>query len=190
MVGETVKDIWGALLLRGIMATLFGVAAVFWPGITLVTLVYLFSGFVLASGLVGLISGLMASKDTVLSRVLVVVISLIEIGVGVYLLRHPFVSFGTLVLLIGFSLIIRGVIDVVAGLFEGGSSATYRMLTVGAGLLAALAGVVVLFQPASAGVAFVWILGLYALLTGPLLIALAFDVKNGGNNSRRQPARK
>lgn len=178
MVGETVKDLWGGLLLRGIAATLFGVAAVFWPGITLVTLVYLFSGFVLASGLVGLVTGLMAGKDTVLSRVLVVAVSLVEIGVGVYLLRHPLVSFKTLVLLIGFTLVVRGVLDVVGGLFEGSASATYRLLTVVAGALAALAGIVVLFQPASAGVTFVWLLGLYALLTGPLLIALAFDAKN------------
>lgn len=178
MNGETVKDLWGSILLRGIMATLFGIAAVFWPGMTLVTLVYLFGGFILASGLVGLISGLVAGKDTVMNRAMVVIISLIEIGVGVYLLRHPMVSFGTLVLLIGFTLIVRGVIDVVGGLFESGASATYRLLTVIGGLLAGLAGVIILFQPAAAGVAFVWLLGLYALLAGPLLIALSFDVKN------------
>lgn len=180
MVGETVKDLWGALLLRGIMATLFGVAAVFWPGITLVTLVYLFSAFILASGLVGLVTGIMAGKDSTLNRVLVILVSLLEIGVGVYLLRHPFVSFGTLILLISFSLIIHGVFDVIGGLFDGEASAGYRTLVVIAGALAALAGLVLLFQPASAGVAFVWLLGLYALLAGPLMIALAFDVKNNG----------
>lgn len=181
MVGETVKDLWGALLLRGIMATLFGVAAVFWPGITIVTLVYLFSGFILASGLVGLVTGLMASKDTALNRMLVIIVSLLEVGVGVYLLRHPLVSFGTLILLISLTLIVHGVFDVVGGLFETGASATYRLLAVVAGLLAALAGIIILFQPQSAGVAFVWLLGLYALLTGPLLIALSFDVKNNGS---------
>lgn len=176
MDGETVKDLWGVLLLRGIMATLFGVAAVFWPGITLVTLVYLFSAFILATGLVGLVSGLMASRDTALNRMLVILVSLLEIGVGVYLLRHPLVSFGTLILLIGFTLIVSGVLDVVRGLFEA-EGATYRFLTIVSGLLAALAGIVVLFQPASAGVAFVWILGLFALLSGPLMIALSLDVK-------------
>lgn len=177
MNGETVKELWGTLLLRGILATLFGIAAVFWPGMTLVTLVYLFGGFILASGLVGLVTGLVAAKDTAMNRVLVVILSLVEVGVGVYLLRHPAVSFATLILLIGFTLIIRGVFDVVGGLFESGASATYKLLTVIGGLLAGLAGVIILFQPAAAGVAFVWLLGLYALLAGPLLIALSFDVK-------------
>jgi uncharacterized membrane protein HdeD (DUF308 family) len=44
------------------------------------------------------------------------------------------------------------------------------------GAIAIVAGVVLLFQPESSGVAFVWILGLYALLTGPLMIALALDL--------------
>ena len=107
-----------------------------------------------------------------------VVLGVLEIGVGVYLLRHPLVSFTTLILLIAFALIIRGVIDIVAGLFEGGSAMRRTVMVIG-GLLAGIAGVVLLFQPASGGVAFVWILGLYALLTGPMLIALALDIKNG-----------
>ncbi len=52
------------------------------------------------------------------------------------------------------------------------------------GLFAGLAGIVMLFQPVSGGVAFVWILGLYALITGPLLIALSLEV------DKAQKARK
>lgn len=178
MGSVAVKDLWGALLFRGIAAVLFGVAAVFWPGITLVTLVYLFSAFILASGLVGLVTSLVSSEDGWTTKVLMIVLSVLEIGVGIYLLRHPLVSFATLVLLIGFTLIVHGVFDVVSGLFGSSSSATFRMLNIVAGIIAGLAGVVVLMQPASAGVAFVWILGLYALLTGPMLIAMSLDVKN------------
>lgn len=176
MAQTTTMNMYGALLTRGIAATLFGIAAVFWPGITLVTLVYLFSAYILVNGLIGLVGSMVGGNETT-SRVLGVIVSVLEIGVGVYLLRHPGVSFATLVLLIGFSLIVLGVFDVVAGLF-GGSSATQKMLTIIAGVLAAIAGIVVLFQPASAGVAFVWIVGLYALISGPVLIALALDVKN------------
>jgi len=177
MANVAAKDMWGALLVRGLAAVLFGIAAVFWPGITLVTLVYLFGAFVLANGLVGLVSGLVSGDESFTSRLLVMLVSLVEIGVGVYLVRHPLVSFATLVLLIGFTLVVRGVFDVVGGLF-GGGSATYKLITMVAGAISAVAGVVVLFQPASAGVAFVWVLGLYALLTGPLLIAMSLDLKN------------
>lgn len=168
-----------AVALHGIIAILFGFAAVFWPGITLVTLVYLISGFLLASGLVTLITALMDTaheKNSVLSVVLTVILGIVEIGIGVYLLRHVGVAFVTFILLIGFTLIFRGLVDVFHGLFEGGGSAMYRTSHILIGILAVLAGVILLFQPATSGVAFVWILGLYALLTGPLMIALALDI--------------
>lgn len=168
-----------ALALRGIVAILFGVAAVFWPGLTLVTLVYLFSGFVLATGLVTLVTGLVDAseeKNSVLSQVLPLVIGIAEIGVGVYLLRHVNVAFDTLILLIGFVLVLRGLVEAFGGLFEDAVSNMYRTSSVLIGLLAVVAGVILLFQPASGGIAFVWILGLYALLTGPLMVALALDI--------------
>lgn len=180
MDGRTTNHIWSGYALRGMIALVFGIAATFWPGITLVTLVYLFGGFVLASGVVSLVLGLtnVYDKDlSFLSRVLAIVLGIVEVGIGVYLLRHPFISFATMILIIGFALIIRGVIDVFTGLFESGG-AMYRLVMVVAGLVAGIAGVLLLFQPASAGVAFVWILGIYALITGPLLIALAIDIKN------------
>lgn len=170
-------NIWVILLMRGMFAVLFGIAAVFWPGITLVTLVYLFSAFILVNGLIGMVSGITTGGEGLATRVLVILLSLLQVGVGVYLLRHPLVSFSTLILLIGFTLVVQGVFEVVGGLFAP-RGASHKLLTIISGVLSALAGIVVLFQPASAGVAFVWIVGLWALLTGPLLIALALELKN------------
>lgn len=174
------NEVWSSLAFRGMLAILFGIAAVFWPGLTLKTLVYLFGGFILASGIISLIGGLANiynDGSSFLTRIAMVILGVIELGIGVYLLRHPLVSFTTLILLIGFALIIRGVIDVIMGLFEPGGAMHKTVMIIG-GLLAGIAGVILLFQPASGGVAFVWVLGLYALIYGPLLIALALDIKN------------
>ncbi len=92
------------------------------------------------------------------------------------MLRHPHVAFATFILLIGFTLIVRGVFEGVAA-FSDSMASTNRVLMIIASVVAILAGIVLLFQPASAGVAFVWILGLYALVTGPILIALSLDLK-------------
>jgi uncharacterized membrane protein HdeD (DUF308 family) len=40
-----------------------------------------------------------------------------------------------------------------------------------------LAGVIVLMQPEAAGVAFVWVLGVYALLVGAMMVAVALDAR-------------
>ena len=179
---ETKNDLWGVLLLRGIVAVLFGFAAVFWPGMTLVTLVYLFAAFILVNGIITFVTGLSNSFNgghSVWTRILTILVGVLEVGVGVYLLRHPLVSFATLVLLIGIVFVVRGVIDVVTS-FVDDDNATMKTFGVIGGVLAVLAGLIVLLQPASAGVGFVWILGLYALISGPFMIALAIDLKNSG----------
>lgn len=190
----TLKDMWGALALRGAAAILFGIAAVFWPGLTLATLVYLFAAFILASGLVNLVVGLTnlgAAGTTFWARVLTMLLGVGEIGVGVYLLRHPLVTFGTFILIAGITLIVHALFDLFSGIF-GEGSASYRTVMILGGLVTGLAGVVLLMQPASGGVAFVWILGLYALIAGPLLVALAFDAKRAATaapNGRARAAR-
>jgi uncharacterized membrane protein HdeD (DUF308 family) len=167
---------WWALTFRGIAAVIFGIAAVFWPGITLVTLIYIFSAWVLVDGVIRIVAGIGRIGHSQLGF-LTMVVGLIELGVGVYLLRHPHVTFATLILLIGFSLIIAGVVEVVSTLSER-DTITGKTLAVIIGAAAVLAGILMLFQPASSGVAFVWILGLYALITGPMLIAISLDVRN------------
>ncbi|MEK7626287.1 MAG: DUF308 domain-containing protein [Patescibacteria group bacterium] len=174
------NDLWGGLAFRGMLAIVFGLAAVFWPGLTLVTLVYLFSGFLLASGLIGLVLGLVNifnGKNSLLTRVLAVGLGAVEIGAGVYLLRHPEVAFSTFILIIGLLFIGRGVIDAFVGIFEDDAATTKTISTI-SGVLSVIVGVILLMQPASGGVAFVWILGLYALITGPMLLALSYDLKN------------
>jgi uncharacterized membrane protein HdeD (DUF308 family) len=167
---------WWGLAMRGTITTLFGLAAIFWPKETLVTLVYLFSALILVSGVIRLFTGVSRIGQHQLGF-LTVIMGLIEVGVGVYLIRHPHLTFATFILLIGFTLIISGVVAVIGALFDR-TTATERTLAIIVGLVAVLAGIVVLFQPESSGVAFVWILGLYALLTGPLMIAMALDVRN------------
>jgi uncharacterized membrane protein HdeD (DUF308 family) len=175
-----IAEYWWVLTVRGVLAILFGIAAVFWPGLTILTLLYLFSAYILVNGIVNIIHGVGGvSKRS--SWFLTLILGLAEMGVGVYLLRHPHVTFATLILLFGFMLIVRGVFEGVSA-FGDNINATNRVLTIIVSIIAVLAGILLLFQPASSGVAFVWILGLYALITGPILVALSFDLKKLGEN--------
>lgn len=173
---ELARALWGTLLVRGVLAVLFGIAAVFWPALTLVTLVYLFSAYVLVTGVVSLVQGVMSMRMHTMWY-LTLLIGLVELGVGVYLLRHTDVSFATLILLVGFTLVIRGVLEVVGAFMDLNAWASTRTLLTIGGLASVLAGVIVLMQPETAGVAFVWVLGVYALLVGAMMIAVALDAR-------------
>lgn len=165
------KESWGALVLGGVATITFGVAVIFWPGLTILTLLYIFSAYALASGLVNIMAGLSLIERTE-AWFLPVVLGAFELGVGVYLLRHIAVKFSTFILLIGFVLIVRGIIEAVGSYFNSANAST-RSVTLSylSGLGALVAGIVILFSKQEHGVGFVWILGLYALVIGAIQIS-------------------
>jgi uncharacterized membrane protein HdeD (DUF308 family) len=165
------KDIWWALVLGGVATVIFGVAAVFWPGLTLVTLLYLFSTYALISGMANVMAGV-SSANQMAWWFLPALLGAFELGVGVYLLRHTSVKFSTFILLIGFALIARGVVEAVTAYFSTGrGQAKVQALSYIIGVAGVVAGIIVLFAKSSSGVSFVWIIGLYAIVVGTLQIA-------------------
>ncbi len=58
------KENWWALVSGGVATLIFGVAAVFWPGITLLVLLYLFSAYALISGVVNISAGLSTLRSS------------------------------------------------------------------------------------------------------------------------------
>ncbi len=168
------KNNWWALVLGGVATLIFGVAAVFWPGLSLLTLLYLFSAFALVAGVVNVLAGL-STVDGADTWFLPVVLGAFQVGVGVYLLRHTDVKFSTFILLIGFTLIASGVIDAVVSYFNAAATAKAAALSYLSGLGALVAGIVILFSKEANGVNFVWVLGLYAIVVGTLQVAALAD---------------
>lgn len=164
-----------SLLVRGIAAVLFGIAAVFWPGLTAEVLLYLFAAFIVVDGFLALVLGLIHLKQ-VHSAALLLLTGLLELGVGVFLLRNPDITFATLLLVFGLSLIIMGFFNFAHAFAATKQMATTRTMYALLGVLGLVIGVFVLMQPTAGGLAFVWVLGLYALIAGPVLIAMSTDM--------------
>jgi uncharacterized membrane protein HdeD (DUF308 family) len=106
------------------------------------------------------------------------VFAVLLVGLGVYLLRNPEVTVAVIILLVGFTLIIKGLTDLLTGLFSKDTEVVEnRWLVMVGGVLGLVLGVVVLAHPVATGLVFVWALGLYAVLYGALTVALAFRVR-------------
>lgn len=54
---------WGIVLLRGIAAIVFGVAAFLWPGLTLAVLVFMFGAYILVDGVFGTMDAIRYRND-------------------------------------------------------------------------------------------------------------------------------
>lgn len=171
------KEVWGLGIALGVIAILFGAMALFWPGLTVALLVLYFGVFLLVWGVVGIITSL-ASMKTEKFWWLELIFSLLALGLAVYLLRNPAAAALLFVFYIGIAFVVRGVVDIVEGLFDGSRSGGRRMGSIVLGIVGLLAGIVTLVHPVSAGVAVVWVIGLYGVLYGSLLISFAFMSQN------------
>jgi len=166
-------QIWALVIGEGVLAVLFGIALLFWPSASLALLIFLFGIFVLVWGISNLIRSILA-MGKVSTWWIELIFSLLTLGLGVYLLRNPEVTFGAFMILIGFTFIVRGLIDLVVAFFGKDEEVkNARALHVIGGIIGVVAGIIVLSQPVASGVAFVWIVGLYAVLEGVLLITIA-----------------
>ena len=169
-------ELWWMSMLKATAAIFFGLVTVFWPGITLVVAIYLLSAFVIAVGIIETVHGLMSIKRRNTWWV-TLLLGLLVLGVGVYLARHPDASLRTFILIVGISFIGWGLLELAQAVVNRLSTG-YRILSFISGILALAAGVIVLLQPISGGLAFVWVLGLFGIVYGILAMAAGIELRN------------
>lgn len=163
------------LVARGVVAILFGILALAWPGLTLATLSLFIMLWLVITGVVMIVQSIM-NLNQGWSAIAMLLLGVLQIGVGAYLVQRPELAVTTLVSLVALVLIIEGVITVVASLMDE-ASATTKTIWVIAGVLYVIAGVAVWQYPITGSLAFVWVLGLAAVVNGTLSLAAAHDIK-------------
>jgi uncharacterized membrane protein HdeD (DUF308 family) len=168
------NEVWWLLMLRGLALILFGVIAVIWPGLTLLALATAFAVFLLISGVIDIITGIRAEGKRSL-WFLTMLLGLAEIGVAVFLLKTG-LALSTFIALLGFSLIVIGIVEIVAA-FEPGEDPGRRFLLIVAGALGLIAGFAVLRYPISSGLAFAWVIGAWGLISGSIQVAMCLSMR-------------
>lgn len=167
------RPLVGLIVSQGVLAILFGIAALFWPQATVSIIAILFGLFVLVWGISLLIQSLL-NLGKISLWWLELLFGVALLGVGVYLVRNPEVTLMWLVLLIGFTLVVRGLVDIVQAFFSNEPAVVAnKWLYAFSAVLGLVAGIIVLTYPAASGLAFVWVLGLYAIVQGVVFIVLA-----------------
>lgn len=172
-----------ALGVQGGVAITFGVTAMFWPGLTVLVLAYLFSIFLIADGSILLITGLVWWRDA--SRILRVLWGVLQMGAGLWVLNRPDVTFAVLIVILGLSLLLRGAFGLTYAVMRTSDPPAERIMHSVLGMLGIIVGTVVVLQPVAGGLAFVWVLGVYALISGTVLLALALGLAKNNSLPRK-----
>jgi uncharacterized membrane protein HdeD (DUF308 family) len=161
--------LWGLFVLQGLATVMFGVVALFFPGLTLASLASLFAVYVTVVGVVELVHGFrdLGRSSSWWYSLLVGVVLL---GVGVYLVRNPAIELSAFLVLVGALVLARGVGDLFVAAFYS-SKSEHQLLWVISGVVGVVAGILLWRYPVVSGLDFVWVLGLYALLAGSVGLA-------------------
>lgn len=173
-ISKKVSEYWWLWVIQAIASIIFGIVAIFWPDLTLVTLVYLLATFTMVIGFIEILRSLMTVKERD-TWWMGLIIGFLTLGVGIYLARHPLVSFAAFVLIVGITFIVWGVLDVARALMDH-ILTPHRTLTFISGVAGVLTGIIVMLQPVAGGVAFVWVLGVFSLVYGTIDLVMSIDL--------------
>jgi uncharacterized membrane protein HdeD (DUF308 family) len=112
---------------------------------------------------------------------LIVLLGLISIGAGVIAIFYPGITALALVLVMGANALITGVLDIAVAIRLREVVRSERLLVL-AGVASIVFGALVLLFPDAGALALVWLISFYAVVTGTLLLALAFRVRAWASN--------
>jgi uncharacterized membrane protein HdeD (DUF308 family) len=165
---------WWLILLRGIAAIIFGVLAFVWPGITLVTLILFWGAFTLVDGVLALVHAIMGGN--VGSRWWLALIGVLGIAVGLMTFMWPGVTALVLLIFIASWAIVLGVFQIIGAIRLRKEIDNEWTLGL-SGALSVLFGVVLMVAPGAGALAFIWVIGIYAVVFGILMVMAAFKLK-------------
>lgn len=168
------------LISRGVVAILFGVLALAWPGPTLILLVAMFAVYALIGGFVSVAAALVRRRSD-RRWWLMLLLGIVSVAAGVYALVYPALTALVLVLVMGVNAVLTGALDVALAI-RLRRVLRSRLPLVLSGIVSLLFGALVLAAPGPGALAMVWLISLHALLTGVLLLSLGLRIRRAAHD--------
>jgi uncharacterized membrane protein HdeD (DUF308 family) len=173
---------WTALALRGVVAIVFGIVAFLLPGLTLGALILLFAAYAIVDGASHIVTGI-RQREGHRPDWLMVAIGVLGIAVGLVAAVLPGITALFLLSLIGAWAIVIGVFEIVAAFRLRKEISGEWMLALG-GIVSVIFGIYVWLFPGDGAIALVWLIALYAIVSGVTLLMLAFRMRSLADRGR------
>ena len=172
---EGLARFWWALVARGLLAIVFGILAYAWPTISLAALIIVFGVYAMADGFFLAVKavGNWAAMD---DRWVLLLEGLVGIGIGGITLFAPGVTaIGLLYYIAAWSLS-TGFLEI-AGAIRLRKEIKGEVWWILSGFASIAFAVFLLIFPGEGMLSLLWLLGVYAIIFGVLLIALGIRVR-------------
>jgi uncharacterized membrane protein HdeD (DUF308 family) len=165
---------WWAIVLRGVCTIIFGLIALFMPGVTLLGLVLLFAAYMLVDGILAIVAGVRAARHHERWGWLIVE-GIVDLIAGAIAVIWPLVTILAFVWLLGAWAIVSG------ALLFGASFRLHiphgRWLMALGGAISVIWGILLMIWPVVGALVMTWWMAAYALFFGVALLILGFQLR-------------
>src|ERR1700719_1131026 len=159
---RTLVQNWWLFTLRGVLGIIFGILALIFPGATILSLVILFSAYMLVDGIFGIVSAVRAIRHKEDRWGLLIFEGLLNIAVGIAAFLWPGLTVVAFVWLIAAWAIVTGGLLTAVGFRLNIDHGRWWMVL--GGLLSLAYGVLMIIAPLIGAIVLTWWLGVYALV--------------------------
>jgi len=167
---------WGWVLAFGVITVLIGIAALVWPGRTLVVVAVLFGIQLIVMGIFRFVGAFASDDRTGGTRVLLALLGVLSLIIGLYALRHILITLLALALLLGIFWVVSGAVELFTALSH--REMRSRGWTAVMGIFSIVAGIVVLGYPGISLLALAVVLSVWLVVFGIMQITLAFRIRS------------
>jgi len=172
MTSEIQKN-WWILLLRGFFAIIFGLLALFLPGLVLETLLLFFGILAIVSGVFLFFDGIIVKGD----RIIKIIEGLLWVVIGILVLVLPITSLTVIMFFIAFWAIVIGIFQIIMSI-RLRKVIENEWLGILNGLFSFVFGILIMFNLLAGAEAIIMVFGIFAILFGITSIVLSFRVKS------------
>jgi uncharacterized membrane protein HdeD (DUF308 family) len=168
-------------------ALAFGVLAILWPGITLLALILLFAAYAIVDGVLAIASGLRRNADRRSPDWFMILAGTAGIVAGIVAVVLPGITALVLLIVIAAWAIVTGVAELAAA-YQLRDVIRGEWLLALNGVLSIAFGVLLVVFPGAGALAVVWLIAVYAIVSGVVLLALAFRLRGRSETTASSPA--
>lgn len=165
---------WWAFVIRGILAILFGFIALFLPGVTMLSLVLVFTAYAIADGVLAIVSAVRAAQQHERWGVLVLQ-GVFGIAAGVIAAAMPSITVAVFIALIAAWALITGSFMLAAAIRLSGFQGRWWLVLCGVASL--VYGALLIIAPLAGALVLTWWIGAYAIVFGIAMVAAALRLR-------------
>lgn len=178
LLGKFISDTWWIVLQRGMALTLFGVLFSLHPSITLFTVIVILGAYWFVDGIFMIITSIVGHRH-IKGWVWGIFSGILGVLAGIAVILHPVAGAVFtqifLVYFMGFTAIFKGISDIVFG-FKLRQEIKNEWVYILAGIISILFGIIILTNPVFGNSLLTWIVVIFAIFGGILLIIRSFQL--------------